>query len=48
MGNRSYDLEWDGKDEYNDNIGKAVYIYKLSVKDETGNRKEQIGKLVKF
>ncbi|MEO8405452.1 MAG: type IX secretion system sortase PorU [Chitinophagaceae bacterium] len=47
-GNRSSDLEWDGKDEYGDKVGKGVYLYRLSVTSPDKSRKEKIGKLVIF
>lgn len=28
-GNRSSDLEWDGKDEFGDKVGRGVYLYKI-------------------
>ncbi len=41
------DLVWDGKDDYGDNIGKGVYVYKLSVKAlSDGFRKDEYQKLV--
>jgi hypothetical protein len=30
-GNRSTEVEWDGKDDFGDKIGKGVYIYRLKV-----------------
>jgi hypothetical protein len=30
-GNRSSDLEWDGRDEYGDKVGRGVYLYRLRV-----------------
>lgn len=47
-GNRSSDLEWDGRDEYGDKVGKGVYIYKLSVTSPDKSHKEKLGKLVIF
>ena len=47
-GNRSSDLEWDGRDEFGDRIGKGVYIYKLSVTAPGKLKNEKIGKLVIF
>jgi flagellar hook assembly protein FlgD len=41
------DMHWDGKDEYGDNIGRGVYVYKLSVKAlSDGAKKEEYQKLV--
>ena len=40
-------LHWDGKDEYGDNIGRGVYVYKLSVKAlSDGAQKDEYQKLV--
>lgn len=47
-GNRSSELEWDGKDEYGDKVAKGVYLYKLSVTAPNKLRKEKIEKLVLF
>lgn len=41
------DMHWDGKDEYGDNIGRGVYVYKLSVRAlSDGAKKEEFQKLV--
>jgi hypothetical protein len=47
-GNRSYELEWDGRDFSGDKIGRGVYLYKLSVTTPENQRKQTIGKLVIF
>jgi hypothetical protein len=47
-GNRSSDLEWDGRDEYGDRIGKGVYLYRLSVTAPGKLKTEKIGKLAVF
>jgi hypothetical protein len=47
-GNRSNDLEWDGRDEYGDKVGRGVYLYKLSVTAPGKLKKEKIEKLVIF
>lgn len=47
-GNRSSELEWDGRDQYGDKIGRGVYFYKLSVVAPGKMRKEKIEKLVLF
>lgn len=47
-GNRSSDLEWDGRDEFGDKIGRGVYLYKLSVTTPEKQKKEKIEKLVIF
>jgi hypothetical protein len=48
MGNRSSDLEWDGRDEFGDKLGRGVYLYKLSVTAPGRLKKEKIEKLVIF
>jgi hypothetical protein len=30
-GNRSSDIEWDGRDDFGDKIGRGVYLYRLKV-----------------
>ena len=47
-GNRSSELEWDGKDEYGDKVAKGVYLYRLTVISQDKSRKEKIEKLVIF
>jgi len=47
-GNRSNELEWNGKDEYGDRVGRGVYLYRLSVTDPENKKKERMGKLVIF
>ena len=37
---------WDGKDDYGDQIGKGVYVYKLSVQAENGLKADTFEKLV--
>lgn len=39
-------IYWDGKDDYGDNIGKGVYIYKIKIRAPNGNIVEKIEKLV--
>lgn len=45
-GNRCSDIEWDGRDEYGDKIGRGVYIYRLRVRSQDGKRKDVTEKLV--
>ncbi len=45
-GNRSASLEWDGRDEFGDRLGRGVYLYKLRVSAPGNTKKEVIGKLV--
>lgn len=47
-GNRSNDLEWDGRDDFGDRVAKGVYLYKLSVIAPGTKKMEKIGKLVVF
>ncbi len=39
-------INWDGRDEYGDQIGRGVYIYKVNVRNSRGETKEAIEKLV--
>lgn len=43
---RVHDIVWDGLDDYGDKIGKGVYIYKVSVKDSSGEKAYKYQKLV--
>lgn len=45
-GNRSFEIEWDGKDDFGEKIGRGVYIYRIEVKDSRGMTKRAIQKLV--
>ena len=41
------DIKWDGRDDFGDRIGKGVYVYKLTVKSSTTNKRaEKFEKLV--
>ena len=44
-GYRSEPIEWDGRDDYGDKIGRGVYVYRLRVK-AAGAVAEQFEKLV--
>ena len=44
-GNRSYPIEWNGRDEYGDKIGKGVYLYRLKVRNSQGETVEKIEKI---
>lgn len=46
-GNRSSELEWDGKDDFGDKVGRGVYFYKISVSSAT-HKREKIEKIVIF
>ncbi|HEV8284653.1 MAG TPA: type IX secretion system sortase PorU [Chitinophagaceae bacterium] len=45
-GNRSCEIEWDGRDEYGDKLGRGVYLYRLTVNTPDGKKKERIERLV--
>ena len=45
-GYRVDDIEWDGRDDYGDAIGKGVYVYRLKIKDLDGSSAEKYEKLV--
>ncbi|MCB9032779.1 MAG: type IX secretion system sortase PorU [Chitinophagales bacterium] len=45
-GYRVADINWDGRDNFGDKIGKGVYIYKLSLKDNSEKKISQYQKLV--
>ncbi len=40
------DLQWNGKDDFGDNIGRGVYVYHLKVKAEDGSFADKFEKLV--
>ena len=39
-------IEWDGKDDFGDQIGRGVYVYHLKVKSADGNTADKFEKLV--
>lgn len=39
-------IDWDGRDDYGDKIGRGTYIYKVKVTDDEGNKVEKYEKLV--
>jgi hypothetical protein len=45
-GFRSDPIEWDGRDDFGDKIGKGVYIYRIKVKTGEGSTAEKYEKLV--
>jgi len=47
-GNRSIELEWDGRDEFGDKVGRGVYFYKLKVQYYGLKPRAIIEKLVVF
>lgn len=46
QGFRSAGIEWDGKDDFGDQLAKGVYIYRLKVKTTDGQTAEKLEKLV--
>ncbi|MGH2553313.1 MAG: type IX secretion system sortase PorU, partial [Chitinophagaceae bacterium] len=45
-GNRSAEIEWNGRDEFGDKLGRGVYLYKLRITTSDKKKKEIIEKLV--
>lgn len=45
-GYRVSNIEWDGRDDFGDKIGRGVYVYKISLKDDIGNKISEYQKLV--
>jgi len=45
-GFRSEPISWDGTDDYNDKIGRGVYVYRLRVRTPEGKMAEKYEKLV--
>ena len=45
-GFRSEPIDWDGRDDYGDKIGRGVYIYRVKVKTSLGSTAEKYEKLV--
>jgi hypothetical protein len=45
-GYRSDKIEWDGRDDFGDKIGKGVYVYRIQVTASDGNSAEKFEKLV--
>ncbi len=45
-GNRSMEIEWDGRDDYGNKIGRGVYIYRLVVRSFNGKTAEKWERLV--
>jgi hypothetical protein len=46
LGYRVADINWDGKDDYGDKIGKGVYIYRITLSDSYGKKVTKYQKLV--
>lgn len=45
-GYRVNPIEWNGKDDFGDAIGKGTYVYRVKVTDNEGNKVEKFEKLV--
>lgn len=45
-GYRSAGIEWDGRDDFGDQLARGVYIYRLTARSEEGTKAEKIEKLV--
>jgi len=45
-GFRSSPIDWDGKDDFGDKIGKGVYVYRLKVRSADGKSAQKFEKLV--
>lgn len=45
-GTRVNNINWDGKDEYGEKLGKGVYLYKLSIKGTGGFSDSKLQKLI--
>lgn len=45
-GFRADPIEWNGRDDFGDKIGKGVYVYRIKVKADDGSTAEQYEKLV--
>jgi hypothetical protein len=45
-GYRSEPIEWDGRDDYGDRIGRGVYIYRVVARSDDGKTAEKYEKLV--
>lgn len=43
---RVSDIEWDGLDEFGDRIGRGVYVYRVTVRNSSGERAVKYQKLV--
>ena len=45
-GYRNTSIEWDGRDDFGDPIGKGVYVYRLKVRTAEGEMADKFEKLV--
>ncbi len=46
VGFRSDPIDWDGRDDFGDKIGRGVYIYRVKIKTSDGSTAEKYEKLV--
>jgi len=46
QGYRSEGIQWDGRDDYGDELGRGVYVYRLKVRTPNGEIAEKLEKLV--
>src|SRR5690606_23445762 len=44
-GNRSSEVQWNGRDDYGNRLGRGVYIYRLRVQTADGKSAEKLEKL---
>ncbi|TDW99345.1 FlgD-like protein [Dinghuibacter silviterrae] len=45
-GDRSSDLEWDGRDDFGNKLGKGVYLFELQVRTPSGQTASAMNKMV--
>ena len=45
-GNRSNEIEWDGRDDFGSRMGRGVYIYRLRVRASDGSLADKIERLL--
>ena len=43
---RTTGIVWDARDDYGDKLAKGVYVYRLSIETDTGEKAEKLEKLV--
>lgn len=46
QGFRTEGIHWDGKDDFGDQLAKGVYVYRVSIKTDSGEMAEKLEKLV--
>jgi flagellar hook assembly protein FlgD len=45
-GLRSIEIEWNGRDEKGNRLGRGVYIYQLTIMSKTGKITRKVQKLI--